>query len=304
MLSADTTVAFTCRHLAKHAALFFDRIWVPPREFQDLSFWSDADKYGDDQPPPDIAYCGQEDVAIYSQYADTNEWAGNANPFSIIATGRLPIAQTGVDLAKDLLAARYRQNGVHVVRVGHGRNEEPTASPSSVDLCEGAYDESNHYLIDAVLGSIPVPSVTRTSWQQVSEFRCDPESVRMYRNLRLWLHSGISAESPSHASDLIGQRVDRYEWALKKHGYETVLGSLEQLLDPTTIASVAGAAAVTGLFHGSVMAALAATTVAAGRVSVWAAKRLVERKDLDRYNETADVALLRRLVRRFSTTEP
>lgn len=48
---------------------------------------------------------------------------------------------------------------------------------------------------EGALNNIPIVTADAASWDQIIEFRRDPTSVRKYRDLRLWLRSGLQAET-------------------------------------------------------------------------------------------------------------
>ena len=58
---------------------------------------------------------------------------------------------------------------------------------------------------EGALSNIPLVVAETASWEQVLDFRKDPEAVSKYRDLRLWLRSGIGAQSAQHAADIIGK---------------------------------------------------------------------------------------------------
>jgi hypothetical protein len=96
--------------------------------------------------------------------------------------------------------------------------------------------------------------------------------------------------------DRLATRIDDYEWALKKHGIETVTGFLSDLLDvrflPVASAAVAGFA-VAG---GSSWAEIGATGLILGKAALSLTTRFVDLKDWRRTNmEIAFIHEIKRL---------
>ena len=83
-------------------------------------------------------------------------------------------------------------------------------------------------------------------------------------------------------NDEVSQRLQDYEWAIKKHGLETVVGHLESIIDPRFLAPTAGLAGIVGLFGEPLWGALAAGCTLLGRVSLKLASYLLAREDLAR----------------------
>ena len=129
-------------------------------------------------------------------------------------------------------------------------------------------------------------------------FRSDPDAVRKYRDLRLWLRSGLNAQSAQHAADLIGQKIDDYRWAIHRHGLQTSLGTLKTLFDwreaKLTVA-VTGLAVATG---GPLWGVMAGGLSIAMQVGAWLTERRLAAEDNAR-GPNREVAILYDLQERF-----
>ena len=300
-ITHSTSIAFTCRHLAKRAALLFDRIWVPPVHLQSLNPFTDADEYGDDQPPRDLVVFDESDSEVFCAVAHQNEYR-DLSVLQILA-GASPVLRAGTEVAKDMLAVRYRDKGLTVLRTGHMDDlfgESFGNQLPHFDICASDYEPSNEYLIDAVAKNLPSVVESKASWLQICEFRKDRHALQDYRRIRLWLTSGIKAQSSAHAADIVAQQIDDYETALRKHGFETSLGILTQLLEPKSLISAATGAGLAAYLDGPVTASLVGSGVMVGQVALWLAKRHFERISLEQYNTTNNVLLLHRIREKFS----
>ena len=67
-------------------------------------------------------------------------------------------------------------------------------------------------------------------WEQVIEFRSDEEACRNYRRFLHWLSGQMVGKSRTYIETEIGQRLDDYEAALRKHGIKTVVGMVIRTL--------------------------------------------------------------------------
>jgi hypothetical protein len=155
---------------------------------------------------------------------------------------------------------------------------------------------------DAAINNLPLVDPKRVTWEEIAEFRRDPEAKRKYRDLHLWLQSALNAESVQHATDLIAQRIDDYAWSIKKHGLNTSIGMLTQVLDYKQSATTAAVSATAGLLAGPVAAAVASGVMIGAQVVAWVAQRNVDLADAAR-GANREVAILYDAQRRFGDGE-
>ena len=121
---------------------------------------------------------------------------------------------------------------------------------------------------EGALNNIPIVSAGNMSWDHVIEFKNDPEAARKYRDLRLWLRSGLNAQSVEHATDIIAQKIEDYRWAIKKHGLQTYSGMITQLFDWKDSRLTLVAAGTAGVFGGPIWASLASGLAIAAKIGV------------------------------------
>lgn len=115
------TVVITCKHLAKLGALLFGPVWVPPVNLQQSSEYSDADRYGDEQPPRELITYNEDTAEIYKKYCNADEYKDpeTINPMSLLMGMGGLISRFGTDVAKDKIAEYYKHKGYKVIRLGH-----------------------------------------------------------------------------------------------------------------------------------------------------------------------------------------
>lgn len=160
------------------------------------------------------------------------------------------------------------------------------------------FSEGVKVAYEGALSNIPLVTAEAATWKQIAAFRSDADAVAKYRNLRLWLRSGLKAESAQHAADLIGQKIDDYRYAIKRHGLQTSLGAFKTIFDwkeSKLSLAATGFAAATG---GPLWAALAGGISVALQVAAWVTERRLDAKDIVR-GANREVAILYDMQERF-----
>ena len=157
-----------------------------------------------------------------------------------------------------------------------------TIVPLDFDLDEVFAAAGQDLAYEAVLSRVPIVIEEGLTWDQVLEFRRDKESVRKYRDLHLWIQTALSSTTPQAIDDLVGQKLDDYTWAIRKHGLSTRLSAV------TSLITAAGA----GIPIGGIIAHLthidpvlgSASGVALSLLSgaAWVAQRKLELYDTQR----------------------
>lgn len=152
---------------------------------------------------------------------------------------------------------------------------------------------------EASLNTISIVAPENLTIEQVIDFREDAEAVRQYRSLRLWLRDGLKAQSVEHATDIMSQKLEAYEWAIRKHGLKTLTGALSAVVDSKTLIAIASGAGLTALMAGPMWAALASGLLVCSRSLAWIAERQIDLSDMKR-GQNSEVAIFYTMGRRFS----
>jgi hypothetical protein len=150
-----------------------------------------------------------------------------------------------------------------------------------------------------VLHQFPIIAADALSWDQVRAFRADHEAVGHYRALRTFILEALVAKSASEIEDILGRRMDKYRWAIRKHGLQSLTGAVSSVLSAKSLLTIAATAGVTDVIAGLGWASLAAGTIAAGKISISIADRLIDLADLKQI-QFAEVALIIDAHCRFS----
>lgn len=107
---------------------------------------------------------------------------------------------------------------------------------------DSEYHEGNGEAVVMALGNLQIVDEDKVTWGQVIEFRKEEESRRKYRRFLHWLDKGMVGKSQAFLEDEISERLEDYEWALKKHGIKTVLGTIDEALDGKYLIGAGGLA--------------------------------------------------------------
>lgn len=189
-----------------------------------------------------------------------------ANPEATIALAKL-LVQTETQEA----VAGYAHRGITVVPIYNDLDLFNTDFPSGPVM---AYQ--------AALLNLPIVVEQGVSWQQIIQFRQDAEVARKYRALKTWLHLGLKTGSVQEAADIIGKKLDDYEWAIKKHGLKTVKGVLSQVLEFRKSGITLATAGAAGFVGGPIWSAIAAGMVVTSQIALSLVDRAIELEDIKR----------------------
>ena len=122
----------------------------------------------------------------------------------------------------------------------------------------------------------------RLAWEQVQEFRRDARAHSAYRMFVHWLDGEMVGKPATFVADEIAARLERYDWALRKHGIETVTGALERTIQPGLLAGASAVgASLQFITTQPVWSLLAAGSFVVGGACLSLAKVLLARKDVE-----------------------
>jgi hypothetical protein len=188
-------------HLWKRDALLFDRIYVP-------SHWAHGYGYSDEvrAVPEQLVF----------RFRSVDKKLDDAES---LARGSVGYGGPVGWCPNRYLAATCMDVGI-----------APTPTYESMPLFYTDFHPGLKTAYDAALSNLPLVDTTQVGWEEILEFKRDPEAVRKYRDLKLWLHYALKAESIDHATNLIAQKIEDYAWSLRKHGLKRRSGHLRKSL--------------------------------------------------------------------------
>lgn len=125
----------------------------------------------------------------------------------------------------------------------------------------------------ATLSGLSLINVESASWDQIVELRTDLVARRKLQRLRAFLTEKYSGKSRAYLEDDLASRIDDYERASQKHGFDLVAGSISVLLDAQNIQAAAAAGIASSLLGGPWVAVSSAALVEVGKFAIEFAKR-------------------------------
>ena len=260
----------------KTAALFFDRVWWCPTVVEG--------------PPEEITVYGATDEEVWPQaimLCLRNRW--NWRRIEEVLSHETPIAnlwvqQPAVRGISEALLSAHGITAVPVYESAAARDQEYKIGDTEVIL--------------AAVEDLRIVNENKLQWEQVIEFGSDPDARKKYRRMRHWLDSEMVGKPVSYISDALAIKLSDYEWALKEHGTETILGSLSSLIEPGFLSAASAATAGLAFAGGEFWAALGALGLIVGKAAISVTTKLVDLQDKKR-GKDSEVAFVHEVKRKL-----
>jgi len=168
----------------------------------------------------------------------------------------------------------------------------------STEARDAEYRSGDYGVIIAIADNVMVVNEDSLKWDQVKEFRLDTVARKAYRRFIHWLDKEMSGKPAVFVADEIATRLDRYTWALQKHGIETVTGVLDRTIKPATIASASALGVTLQFFMNQpIWSLLASGGLLLGSAALSLSKVALARKDIE-MNHT-EIAYVHQVKTRF-----
>lgn len=136
--------------------------------------------------------------------------------------------------------------------------------------------DSAHDLLELSVTGLNLIDTDNADWEQIFEFRKDKEAKKKLRNFKLFLYDAYIGQSRDYIYDDILKKIDAYEEACKKHGFELYVGTLGTLLDSKS-AIGAMSLAIAGILVGNASitnaALLSGASIEMGKLALNFAKK-------------------------------
>lgn len=169
---------------------------------------------------------------------------------------------------------------------------EATAVYASSVARDAEYKPGAVEVVTTCLSKIALVDEDRLTWEQVLEFRSDPQARRKYKRLVHWLEKDMLGKPETFVVNEVADRYDAYLWALKKHGISTTLGALSSVLDHKTLLASLSAGTALTLAGQPIGAAVLALAIAGARCAVEVSKALLDLEHTRRTAAGVEVAFL------------
>jgi hypothetical protein len=148
--------------------------------------------------------------------------------------------------------------------------------------------KNSHSSVLVKMINLNVVDASRASWEQILEFRDDPDARAAFCRFRDFLFESCSELSSEQLEDRINSKLDNYVTVAKKHGFSLQSAAVDVLLNSQTLIKVlcAGALglALTKLVDGATCPQVAsamvgtALTFDVGRAAIAHKRELLERE--------------------------
>lgn len=128
--------------------------------------------------------------------------------------------------------------------------------------CRREYVPGDYDVVVSSLADLQIVNEESLEWEQVLQFREDEEARKKYGRLIHWLDKELVGRDQAFIEEEIAQKLDDYEWAIRKHGFEWSLGCLSAIVDlPSVIGGGVSFAALFAAGHPGIGALVAGLTV-------------------------------------------
>lgn len=246
--------------IPKTAALLFDRLWCPP--------------VMDPMVPEELVVWGATETEIWPivlMLALKPDWQKVQEVFGATA----PISELwgprSAPLERVTSEALARERGIKAIPIYESMGDWGQD-----------YHPGTSEVIVAALHDLKVVDESNLTWDQVTDFRNDSAAKVKLRRLQHWVEWSVMDKSPAYVRDELAVRLDDYEWALKKHGIKTIIGTATELLDPRFLGGVGAATVGLTVAGADFWAVVGAAGALVGRIVLSVTTRLVELGDIRR----------------------
>ncbi|MCI5129947.1 MAG: hypothetical protein D3904_00100 [Candidatus Electrothrix sp. EH2] len=272
-------IAVTAPSNRKRAALLFDKVFIP---------WGSEN--GKSDAPEEISFYDKKyDMAVMMAVKTTSGFLDPQvieryfypSPYNAISYGESQGDELYSNIIKNVWGYSKEAN-ITLVPIFSSEQSLHDDIPLEAD---------NGTILKATFNNLPILDESKISWEQVIEFKEDKESLNKYRDFRIWMRKNDQIGSLQQAEDIIGRLLDDYEWALKKHGLSTVIGSLSTLTSSKTLTKVASVGGVATYFSEPLLGILASGILLASEVTIQVGKYKLEKEDIVRSN-IPDIAIV------------
>jgi hypothetical protein len=192
------------------ASLFYDRVWWPPETFEHEPP-SQVQVFGATPPEIWLSIIARV-IARKPQLRDELLAAGAQTSFGEMLKASRPGAWLAAHLSTEWNVAIT--------------NIYPDVSSRDLE-----YQAGTSEALIVALQKIPVVNERCLENEQVLEFRRDASARRNYRRFVHFCDTGMIGKSAEYIADELSERLDKYDAALRKHGIETAVGTIEAILD-------------------------------------------------------------------------
>lgn len=146
--------------------------------------------------------------------------------------------------------------------------------------------EETPYAVLAISG-VPLVDASKASWEQIVELRKDTDARGKLRNLRLFLHGTYQGKPKEFVTDDLGRRIEEYNSARKRLGFEAVTGTISSLLDAKSLRAATATGIAAAFAAGPLTGIGSAVLVELGGMALEFSKKRFAIKQFENSHELA-----------------
>ncbi|HZE71222.1 MAG TPA: hypothetical protein VE135_17055 [Pyrinomonadaceae bacterium] len=286
-IEGKTAVCIGAPSEAKHAALFFENIWhlCPTHDSAPRAVFPEGfnhnrslrDQYH--EFTYNLAFTHPNIKELFDHAFTVVQPKPNAKDQTPLLLGKTN------DVMYRMIEETYLQN-VKGIRDRFLQLVAPLSPIHPIPVVSNARSLENQNAsvadITVTLSNLQIIDVASTSWEQIVEFRKDAESAKALRKLRVFLYENCKDKSASYVEDKIHTELEKYDNAVKSHGFKLITGSLKTLIDSKSIIAASGTVLVAGLIGGPLVGVGAGAVLEASKLAIEISTTLYSMRELKR----------------------
>lgn len=165
---------------------------------------------------------------------------------------------------------------------------------------DAQYHQGDEAAIIAVVENMDIIDEERLTWAQVIEFRRDKDARTAYRRFIHWLDKEMVGKPTGYIADEIADRLEQYEWALRKHGIQKVIGVLANTINPKSLISASSVGvAIEVIMKQPIWSLITTGGLIVGQTALSLVTTLLERRDIELAHR--EVAYVQEVKNRFES---
>jgi len=150
--------------------------------------------------------------------------------------------------------------------------------------------ESN--AIELAFMNIPAINDKNLSWEQVIQIKEDVDSISDLRKMKSFLFDNYNNKEESYIRDDIEQKIDNFKKAARKHGVETRLGAIKQILNSKSLLASTSVSVTAAMLGEPIVSASVLSSgffVELGKLGIYLKERKLNKEWHDSQDELAYV---------------
>lgn len=187
-----------------------------------------------------------------------------------------PVSQQGIET----FFANLERDLAHGFQDATGAPVAPLYSTAA--RRDAQYQSGNQVALVSIVENLSIVDEEQLTWPQIADFRRDKEAQTAYRRFVHWLDKDMIDKSVEYVTDEVAQRLEQHEWALRKHGINTVIGNLSSTINPKSLIATSSAGVAVNLIAGMpIWSLLTAGGLLVGHAALSMTRAIVERRDVE-----------------------